>query len=269
MAASELDPVWKALADPTRRHILDLLKERARTTGELSAAFSLSRFAVMKHLGVLERAGLVVVRRNGRERWNHLNAVPLRRIYEHYIDPVSDHLATSLLALSRTVEGKEPNAMSPTAEAPTRSMSIEQEVTVSAPAARVFHALTHELDKWWSARHYDEPTKVTLEPRIGGRFYEEHGSNAVLWATVTCLEPGRRLVLDGPIGLTTPASGLVTFDLEEHDGKTTVRVSHRVVGEITEEQVAGYGRGWENLMQRDLPAWIERAQERGPSCEAG
>ncbi len=89
MIAPGFDPIWKALADPTRRRILDLLKDQPRTTGDLSNAFSLSRFAVMKHLGILEAAGLVAVRRQGRERWNHLNAIPLRRIYEHYIDPVS------------------------------------------------------------------------------------------------------------------------------------------------------------------------------------
>src|SRR5579875_1326896 len=107
MTEPGFDAVWKALADPTRRRILDLLKDRPRTTGDLCTAFSLSRFAVMKHLGVLEDAGLVVVRRNGRERWNHLNAVPLRRIYEHYIDPVSDHLATSLLRLADATKGPE------------------------------------------------------------------------------------------------------------------------------------------------------------------
>src|SRR4029450_5658564 len=66
--------VWKALADPTRRAILDLLAGQALTTGELSGAFpEVSRFAVMKHLGVLETAGLVVVRRRGRGRWKHPN----------------------------------------------------------------------------------------------------------------------------------------------------------------------------------------------------
>jgi len=63
---TDTDTVWKALADPTRRAILDLLRERAHTTGELSGAFpSLTRFAVMKHLGVLEEAGLVVVSARG------------------------------------------------------------------------------------------------------------------------------------------------------------------------------------------------------------
>ena len=77
MKDDELTPIWKALSDPTRRRILDLLKERPRTTGELCDAFEeLSRFAVMKHLAVLEGAELVIVRPHGRERWNHLNTVP-------------------------------------------------------------------------------------------------------------------------------------------------------------------------------------------------
>jgi len=98
--------VWKALADPTRRRLLDLLKEGPRTTGELSSRFPLSRFAVMKHLAVLERAGLVIVEREGRERWNHLNAVPLREICERWISGYAGHWAASLLRLKRQLEGR-------------------------------------------------------------------------------------------------------------------------------------------------------------------
>lgn len=268
MIVSGFDPVWKALADPTRRRILDLIKDGPRTTGDLCEAFSLSRFAIMKHLGVLESAGLVVVRRRGRERWNHLNAVPLRRIYEHYIDPVSDQVATSLLKLARLTEQKETEPMSlptPTATVITRVMSIEQEVTLAAPAARVFRALTEEMDAWWSPRLYDAPNKITLEPHVGGRFFEEHGGETALWAIVRRIEPGKKLMLDGPLGFETPVASISTFDLEEHDGKTTVRVSHRAIGEITEEEIAGYGRGWELLMQTQLPGWVERGERFTPS----
>ena len=105
---SSRDPalVWKALADPTRRHILDLLRERPRSTGELSDAFSVTRFAVMKHLGVLEQAGLIVVRRRGRERWNHLNPVPIQQIAERWIRPYEAGFASSLVALKRHAEQK-------------------------------------------------------------------------------------------------------------------------------------------------------------------
>jgi DNA-binding transcriptional ArsR family regulator/uncharacterized protein YndB with AHSA1/START domain len=255
------DPVWKALADPTRRRILDLLKGQPRTTGDLCEAFPLSRFAVMKHLGVLEGAGLVVVRRRGRERWNHLNAVPLRRIYEHYIDPVSDHVASSLLALGRVAERKEaPMSPAPSLEIATRTMSIEQESTIAAPAARVFRALTEEIDAWWSPRLYDAPSTLKLEPHVGGRFYEERDGQTALWAIVRRFESGRKLMLDGPLGFETPVASISTFELEERGGKTTVRVSHRAIGAITKEQIAGYGEGWRVLMETRLPDWVERGQ---------
>jgi DNA-binding transcriptional ArsR family regulator len=76
-----MDRVFKALGDRSRRKMLDLLAERPRTTGELAAAFPrLSRFAVMKHLSVLSSAGLLVVTRDGRKRWNAINAAPLREV---------------------------------------------------------------------------------------------------------------------------------------------------------------------------------------------
>ena len=99
------DAVFKALADPARRRMLDLLRERPRTTGELAAAFpDRSRFAVMKHLGVLEGAGVVVVRRQGRECWNHLNAIPLREMYERWVAAFDDGWAASILAIERLSE---------------------------------------------------------------------------------------------------------------------------------------------------------------------
>jgi len=104
--ARDLDPVWKALADPRRRSILDRLRDGPKTTGELVRPFDLSRFAVMKHLRVLERAGLVVVRRRGRERWNYLNPVPIQTIYERWITPYAALWAMDLLELKRTVEGR-------------------------------------------------------------------------------------------------------------------------------------------------------------------
>ena len=100
----DLAAVWKALADPTRRRLLDRLKDGPWTTGELCTRFPLSRFAVMKHLAILERAGLVIVERHGRERWNYLNAVPIQQIYERWISGYAGFWATSLLRLKRRVE---------------------------------------------------------------------------------------------------------------------------------------------------------------------
>jgi DNA-binding transcriptional ArsR family regulator len=98
------DALWHALADPSRRRILDLLRERPRTTGQIAEEFDFTRFAVMKHLSVLLKAGLVTVERRGRERWNHLNAVPIQQVYRRWIKPFEIAPADRLLRLKRHVE---------------------------------------------------------------------------------------------------------------------------------------------------------------------
>lgn len=86
MSEDDLDPIFKALADPTRRRILDLLKGSAQTTGVLVDHFpNLSRFGVMKHMDVLREAGLIVVEKKGRKRLNHLNVVPIRQLHDRWV----------------------------------------------------------------------------------------------------------------------------------------------------------------------------------------
>lgn len=107
----ELDPVWRALASPMRRAFLDVLRRGPRTTGDVAALFpDVTRFAVMQHLGVLEEAGLVVAVREGRERWNHLNVVPIRRIYERWVSRYDGVVAADLTALQAAAEGRAPAA---------------------------------------------------------------------------------------------------------------------------------------------------------------
>ena len=91
--------VWKALADPTRRDILDLLREAPCTTGQVAARFPMSRFGVMKHLTVLAEAGLLRVERRGRERWNHLNPVPIQRAWRRWVRPFEASAADKLLKI--------------------------------------------------------------------------------------------------------------------------------------------------------------------------
>jgi len=105
-----MDAVFKALADPTRRMLLDELRSGAKTTTQLvESVGSLSRFGVMKHLKVLEDASLIVVRRDGRTRFNHLNAAPLRMIYERWVSKYEDQWSSRLVALKRAAETGDPN----------------------------------------------------------------------------------------------------------------------------------------------------------------
>jgi DNA-binding transcriptional ArsR family regulator len=98
--------VFKALADPTRRHLLDALFERdGRSLGELEAGLEMTRFGVMKHLKVLQAAGLVVARRRGREKLHYLNPVPIRLIHDRWIDKYTERRVSALLDLKTALEG--------------------------------------------------------------------------------------------------------------------------------------------------------------------
>lgn len=99
------DRIFRALSHGTRREILDLLREAPRTTGELCASFPrLDRCTVMQHLGVLERADLVVARSEGRRRWNVLNVLPIKEIHDRWISPYAANAVGLLARLRRDLE---------------------------------------------------------------------------------------------------------------------------------------------------------------------
>jgi DNA-binding transcriptional ArsR family regulator len=99
------DKVFKALADPTRRLLLDLLFARdGQTLTELESGLAMTRFGVMKHLRVLEEADLVVSRKVGRTRVHHLNPVPIRQIHDRWIDKYTEHRAAALVELKNRLE---------------------------------------------------------------------------------------------------------------------------------------------------------------------
>ena len=108
---SDDDSVFKALADPTRRFLLDLLFQRdGQTLGELEGALEMSRFGVMKHLSLLEEANLIVTQKNGRKKFHFLNAVPIQLIHERWIGKYALRQVSALTDLkTRLEEGNEGN----------------------------------------------------------------------------------------------------------------------------------------------------------------
>jgi DNA-binding transcriptional ArsR family regulator len=99
------DLVFRALADPTRRHLLDRLYERdGRTLTELESYLEMTRFGVMKHLRLLEEAGLVVTRREGRQKLHYLNPVPIRLIHDRWIDKYTERQVSALANLKSELE---------------------------------------------------------------------------------------------------------------------------------------------------------------------
>jgi DNA-binding transcriptional ArsR family regulator len=102
-----MDEVFKALADPTRRSLLDeLFNEDGQTLSALEERLPMTRFGVMKHLKVLEEAGLVVTRKRGREKLHFLNPVPIRLIYDRWVSKYSDRWVSGLSGLKDELEGK-------------------------------------------------------------------------------------------------------------------------------------------------------------------
>jgi DNA-binding transcriptional ArsR family regulator len=128
MSSTVDDLVFKALSAPTRRALLDALKDRPQTTGELCARVpDLDRCTVMQHLKVLEDAGLVIVRRDGRERWNYLNPLPIKHIHDRWIGVYAaqavqllDRLATDFD--ERPASPARPGAPSPRPSPPTSAI---------------------------------------------------------------------------------------------------------------------------------------------------
>jgi len=98
------ESVWSALSDPTRRKILDLLRSEPRITSDLCEHFTTTRFAIMKHLKVLESSGLVIAERRGKTRVNHLNPVPIQNIYRRWIKPFEKIPADRMLRLKLLLE---------------------------------------------------------------------------------------------------------------------------------------------------------------------
>lgn len=108
-ASIDEDGVFRALAAATRRRILDHLKDHPRTTGDLCALFpELDRCTVMQHLRVLEQVGLVIAQRKGRERWNHLDPLPIKHIHDRWIGGYATAAVELLATLRSDLEGTPP-----------------------------------------------------------------------------------------------------------------------------------------------------------------
>src|SRR5450631_1112589 len=117
----DLDGVWKALSDSTRRAILDLLRHGPHTTTQIVEAFPhMTRFGVMKHIDVLREAGLIHTREDGRQRINSLNVVPIRQIYERWVGRFEELWSSHLLRVKEDAEGQAGQAQAAGGQAPER-----------------------------------------------------------------------------------------------------------------------------------------------------
>lgn len=265
MGTRKLEPVWKALADPTRRRILDELRSGPRTTSELCKLFDLSRFAVMKHLGVLERAGLVLVRRRGRERHNHLNAVPIQEIYERWVRPFAAEWARGMVRLKSHLEARKVPIMANPMKTKTTFgvANVELAIDIAAAPRRVWKALFAEISDWWLKDFYAGPaTAFVFEAKLGGRLYEDWGDgNGLVWYTVTGIERNRSVLLQGWLtsAFGGPATTLLEIKLHAKGKSTHLELSDTVFGNVGESKRAQTEAGWRMLLVDGLKRHVEAA----------
>jgi DNA-binding transcriptional ArsR family regulator/uncharacterized protein YndB with AHSA1/START domain len=251
MTSTQIDnDIWKALGDPTRRELLDLMRDGPRTTGELCAHFAagLSRFGVMKHLRVLEEAGLVLPRPRGREVLNHLNAVPLQRVHERWVSKYQERTSQALLGLEKHLNQ----------ESAMTEFRIEQEISYPQTAAAVFRGLTAGIGSWWPHKFASGAASISLDPRPGGRFMEEGPEVSALYATVTVVEKDKRLVMSGPMGMPGAVLGVISFSLESKGAGTLLKLSHHAFGDVSEELRQRYAAGWTEILQQHLRDFLAR-----------
>ncbi len=264
MSTTSQELVWKALSDPTRREILDLLRCGAKTTGDLSDRFPVTRYAVMKHLKVLHEAGLVLIRREGRQRFNYLNAIPIREIYERWVSRYEGQWAQSITSLRRLAEQTQGEG---TMSTDTKTYSIskfEQETVIDAPRERVFEALTQEVNSWWSLRG-GETRKMHLETFPGGRLYEvDEKGGGFLWGTVMDIRPPEALHVAETYASVCPGvNGSFKVTLTEADGKTTLKLSYHCSGDLAPNMEECNAQGWNGL----FGVCLKRLVENGEVCK--
>jgi DNA-binding transcriptional ArsR family regulator len=256
--------VWKALADPTRRKLLDLVRSAPRTTGDLADAFEdIGRCAVMKHLDLLETCGLLVTRKEGRFKWNHINAVPLQAIYERWVKKYEAQWASSLLQLKELAEYSSniDHQINTLMDRKIESVNTMLEVPMRADIRHVWKCLITDVNLWWRKDFYTSPkTKAfIIEPRVGGRMYEDYGHDeGLLWANVIVLDAPYLLELKGHLTpqFGGPAVSFLRLSLAENNGLTTLTLSDTVLGAVTGKTQSDLKEGWELLFAESFANYV-------------
>jgi uncharacterized protein YndB with AHSA1/START domain len=146
------------------------------------------------------------------------------------------------------------------------TLSVELEVRVAAPPEKVFDALTGDVSAWWGRPyvHSERARAVIVEPKPGGRCWEDWGEGeGALYATVIRVERPKTLAMAGPFGMSGLCHNVVAYSLEADGKGTLLKVSHSGAGEIDEETRRDYTMGWEDLLRKRFPAFVERGEKLG------
>src|SRR5712691_9757510 len=245
-----MDAVFRALADPTRRSLLDeLFREDGQTLSALEERFSMTRFGVMKHLKQLEEAGLVVTKRRGREKLHFLNPVPIRLVHDRWVSKYAEPWAAGLSQLKDRLEGRSEKSR------PEDSMEKVFEIYVKTTPERLWKAITDEEMR----SKYTFGARVRSDWTPGSRYQQGTPDGAQLLGEGENLEvdPPRRLVQSMRAlwsdDVKKEGTSRVTWEIEPVGDSCRLTVTHDQLREGANDELYG---GWPMILS-GLKTWLE------------
>ena len=239
-----MDTVFRALADPTRRSLLDeLFRQDGQTLSELEERFEMTRFGVMKHLRQLEEAGLVVTKRQGRNKLHFLNPVPIRLVHDRWVSKYAEPWAAGLSGLKTTLES---------------TMEKVFEIYIRTTPERLWEAITDAEIRC----KYNFGSRVDSDWTPGSRFEMSHAKADGLLGEGENLEvdPPRRLV-QSMVALwsddvRSEGTSRVTWEIEPVGDSCRLTVTHDQLREGANEELYG---GWPMILS-GLKTWLETGE---------
>jgi uncharacterized protein YndB with AHSA1/START domain/DNA-binding transcriptional ArsR family regulator len=243
-----MDDVFRALADPTRRSLLDeLFTEDGQTLSALERRVPMTRFGVMKHLKVLEEAGLVVTRKRGREKLHFLNPVPIRLVHDRWVSKYAEPWAAGLSELKRDLEKQE------------RTMEKVFEIYIKTTPERLWQAIT-ESDM---RQKYNFGVGVQSDWAPGSTYKSVHDGAGIVIAEGENLEvdPPRRLVQSFNAlwadEVKSEGTSRVTWEIEQVEDSCRLTVTHSELREGANNQIYG---GWPMILS-GLKTYLETGEK--------
>jgi uncharacterized protein YndB with AHSA1/START domain len=229
-----MDDVFRALADPTRRSLLDeLFKHDGQSLSALEARLPMTRFGVMKHLRVLEEAGLVITRRRGREKLHFLNVVPIRLVHDRWVSKYAEPWAAGLSALKTTIE--------------ETMMEKLFEIYIKTTPERLWEAITDSEKR----ALYTFGVGITSDWTPGSHYVAAHpnGPTPISEGENLEVEPPRRLVQSFNAlwsdDVKAAGTSRVTWDIEQVGDSCRLTVTHDELPESVNDQIYG---GWPQIL---------------------
>ena len=238
-----VDAVFRALADPTRRSLLDeLFREDGQTLSALQERLPMTRFGVMKHLKQLEEAGLVVTKRRGREKLHFLNPIPIRLVHDRWVSKYAEPWAAGLSRLKKTLE--EP-------------MEKVFEIYIKTTPERLWEAITDTEIR----SKYTFGSRFTSDWTQGSRYEQRNGADGVLGEGENLVvDPPRRLVqsMRALWGEDVKSEGTsrITWEIEPVGDSCRLTVTHDQLREGANDQLYG---GWPMILS-SLKTYLETGE---------